>query len=161
MAKARNKKMIEPSHPPVQTGPYLAAALIAEKILREPDAATIVRVIDKIGISPETVKDIKDDMLGLPLTILLSFRSGGYIGKSELVLVQVGPSGNSMPCGLANLSFESTIDTKYMMSQVVLKWEYEGDYSFDVFLDHKLVSRIPLQIEFPRLSLAKHETGRS
>src|SRR5437870_4407246 len=64
-------------------GPYLTAALIAENVLTEIDnTITMVRVIDRVGISPEVIKDLKDNKLGFPLTIVISFKAGGFEGKS-------------------------------------------------------------------------------
>ncbi len=137
------------SAPNLQTGPYLSAALIAEKILTERDdnATSIIRIVDKIGISPESISSHKENVLGFPLVVLVSFRAGGYRGESVLLLVQVSPSGESEPVGLCHVQFDGTpnglYDLKLPLSMV---WHGPGRYWYDVYLDNKLLSRIPFEV---------------
>lgn len=149
MAKAKKRKTKGTPRQLPRKGPYLSAALIAEKILTEQDKAiTIVRVVDRVGISPESINDLKDNKLGLGfLTIVLSFKAGGYEGRSGLLIIQGGPSGNSEPLGMAEIPFDGTLGSGYnIFCPVALRWEKDGHYWFDTYLDNQFVTRIPLEV---------------
>lgn len=141
-------------------GPYLSAGLIAEKILveRDDNSMSIIRIVDKIGISPESVSVLKDNVLGFPLVALVSFRAGCYSGHSVLLLVQVAPSGESQPVGMCRIAFDGTpnglYDVRLPLSMV---WHGPGRYWYDVYLDNKLLSRIPFEVVVGDASAVRSE----
>jgi hypothetical protein len=131
-------------------GPHLAVALIAEAVLTETNnKMSIIRVVDKIGLASETITTInKDEVVTFPLVVVISFKAGGFKGESAMLLVQVGPAGESEPIGLSRFQFAGGNDTwEIKMTPLNMKWYGPGQYWFDVYLDNKLFSRIPFQIE--------------
>lgn len=145
MAKPKKSKEVAVSRPE-RKGPFLTTALIAEKILREPDKAiTAVRIVDAVGISSEGI--VKDSKVGLNLWILVSFKAGGFKGDSILLITEEGPSGQSKPVGLSPIKFDGNQSSgSTVMCQVALTWDRDGLYWFDVFLDNQFVTRIPLTV---------------
>jgi hypothetical protein len=134
---------------PERTGPYLSAALIAERVLIEHDQTqTFVRVIDKCGISADAIKNLKDNELSFaPMAIALVFKAGGYQGKSHVLVIQGGPSGKSRPLGIVEINFDGTLGRSYsVLVPVVIAWERDGFYWFDIQLDNKFVTRIPFEV---------------
>src|SRR5437868_2413883 len=101
MAKAKKGKAATTQPKIERKGPYLSVALIAERIITETDGvASFMRVIDRVGISPEMISQLKKskhEKMGLNLTIALYFKAGGFKGSSNLLIVQGCPSGKSEP----------------------------------------------------------------
>src|SRR5947209_6629337 len=156
MAKARPQKKSAPkaTRPP---GPYLTAALIAEKLLAESDGVTsIVRIVDRIAVQAEGLAELEksqDNRMALPLTLVIAFRAGGFRGKSAALILQEGPSGQSEPMGASPIDFDGSPDGGFnLKAPLTLKWEGAGRYWYNVYLDNKFVSRVPLTVEIGKLS---------
>jgi hypothetical protein len=129
-------------------GPYLDAALVCEDLVQETGdlAISAIRLVNRITAHDLTPK--LGALVPLPLVLLVSFKAGEVIGKRELSLYMVSPSGKrNQPSSFGQrriLSFAGG-DTG-AVTAVGLALEYEGDgtYWIDVRLDGRSYSRIPL-----------------
>jgi hypothetical protein len=81
------------------SGPYLNAALICEKVLQEKDETlSVIRMIDRFNVtvsalgSPENLPPIP-----LSLTVLIALKSGKARGRSTVKLRIENPSGLKLP----------------------------------------------------------------
>jgi hypothetical protein len=134
---------------PERKGPFLSAALIAERVLAEEDGTlTFVRIVDKCVIPAEAIKNRKGDDLDFsPMRIALTFKAWGYGEKSHVLIIQGGPSGKSKPLGMTEIPFDGTQGRSYpVFAPVVITWDGDGFYWFDIQLDNKFVTRIPFEI---------------
>jgi hypothetical protein len=133
---------------PDRNGPFLSAALIAERVLVEVDALTFVRIVDKCVIPTEAAKNRAGEELDFsPMRIALIFKAWGYEGKSHVAIIQGGPSGQSKPIGMSEIPFDGTEGRSYpVFSPVVITWEGDGFYWFDIQLDNRFVTRIPFEV---------------
>jgi hypothetical protein len=131
-----------------RVGPFLQTALIAEKILSEPDGTvTIVRVVDRIGLQTESINHPENATISLNLTILIGLKAGGFKGKGTVTIVQVGPAGKNQAIGKAEFTFDGTQSAGYnTQAPCLLKWEGDGQYWYEIFLNDRFLSRIPLQV---------------
>jgi hypothetical protein len=153
MAKVRQRRRNLPPIPPIPqgpplgSGPHLSAALIAERVLTEQDSVpSIVRVVDKVGINPVKMKDSLG-IVGIPLTIWVSFKGDGFKGERPVVFVQVSPSDKRQPIGFANIQFDGSKAKGFnVIIPTVLKWEGPGQYWYDVYLGDKFCTRMPLEV---------------
>jgi hypothetical protein len=145
MARVDKRKKANRS---ARIGPYVSATLIAEKILLEPDgASTIVRIVDRVGVDPVVVNQPMGTVIGLNLIILAAFRAGGFKGKSKVMIVHETPSGKTEAIGMSELQFDGTAaQTVNAQGPVVLKWEGAGQYWYNILLENKFVSRLPLLV---------------
>jgi hypothetical protein len=142
MAKSRKGKL---------GGPYLAAAVFCELTTEDRDGAvSAIRIIDQINlmVHPSAPADVK-----LPVHIqgLLTFKTGYATGGERPIrLVMHSPSGKTQaldytvsfspnPHGGANLRLQQVI----MVDKGGLFW-------FDVMLDGKRMTRMPLFINVAR-----------
>lgn len=135
---------------PERKGPFLSAALIAERVLVEETTGTLtfVRIIDKCVFPAEAVKNRTGEELDFsPMRIALIFKAWGYEGKSHVAIIQGGPSGQSKPLGISEIPFDGTEGRSYpVLSPVAITWEGDGFYWFDIQLDNRFVTRIPFEV---------------
>jgi len=143
--------------------PWLATAVSCEKVLEEKDSAfTIVRVINRIGVTVHTVQPNAPTptaadtraiaaTLPFPLTGFLSFRAPGKpSGPHSLRVLVHGPSGaiTELASFPNAIKFAEGDQMFNVVLQFGLGFSAEGLYWFDVLLDESLVTRMPLQVVF-------------
>lgn len=145
-------------------GPYLAAAFFCESTIedKQDGALTAVRIIDTITfqIDPSAPDDFPSETKRLPVPVsgILSFKTGDSPGDHTIRLVAQSPSGKSQtilekvvpftlqPQGGANIRLNQVIQVK----QGGLFWIH-------VFLDGKQVTRMPLMISVQRAVAAPNQ----
>jgi hypothetical protein len=142
------------------SGPYLAAAFFCESVIEDKhdNALSAIRIIDQVNLvlSSNAPSDFPSEQTRLPVPIsgILSFKTGGAPGEHIVRVEMVSPSGKrslahkqTLVCskeehGGANLRYTATV--------MVMKG---GLFWFDLFLDDELVTRMPLKIAIQRESL--------
>jgi hypothetical protein len=141
--------------------PLLAAALICERVLQETDnVLSLIRVVDTVTLPPEPVP-AKDELVGLPLSVLLLFKTGDARGKRQILVTLVKPSGAKEPAVLVEYDFGSPEEGGHNVHMPVrLKWEQEGLYHFDVVLGGTQLTRIPLRVKFATLLASRTKRQR-
>jgi hypothetical protein len=138
-------------------GPFLAAAFYCETVIEDKGDGTLsaIRIIDQINIlvPPDAPLDFPSEQqrIQVPIMAVLSFRTGDAKGTHTVTVVMESPTGKK------NTPYEHTIpfsDVKHgganlrvNMTIAVVKG---GLFLADVFLDGKLVTRMPLQIDVRR-----------
>ncbi len=137
----------------ISSGPYLAAALLCEKILEEKDGSvSIIRMIDRITLttqapsSPETLPPTP-----LNLSALISFKSGSARGRHTVKWRIETPSGLKLPDQLLPVLFEGEDRGVNLFLNINMVVDQEGIYWFDVLLKDQLLTRIPLRILYQRI----------
>jgi hypothetical protein len=137
-------------------GPYLAAAFFCDQIVQGNDGAlTPVRISDQthIAISANVPPDFpsKENRLFVPMAGLLSFKTGDFPGEHTVRIIMESPSGevksafeqkvqfSHPPHGGGNVILHNTVGV------------YKGGlFWFDVYLDDKLMTSMPLRITYSR-----------
>lgn len=135
------------------SGPYLIAAILCEKVLQEKDeTVSIIRMIDRItltvpaSISPETLPP-----LPLNLTLFLAFKSGNARGRNTIKLRIESPSGIRLPEQLVPILFEGEERGANLILGLNMVVDQEGVYWFDIFLEEDRITRIPLRVLYQRV----------
>ena len=145
-------------------GPYLAAALFCETVIEDAAdrALSAIRIIDTITLVLPDTPDFpsKENRLPVRMTGLLSFKTGGSPGEHVVRVVMISPSGKKNPAleqtitlrepeqGGANVTLRTTIG--------VVKG---GLFWFHVYLDGKLLTRMPLKIVLEKSGQSPAETS--
>jgi hypothetical protein len=132
-------------------GPYLALAVICERALIEKDdVMSLVRIFDQWNV--------KGPFQKMPVTfvspwVVVSFRAGSFRGKADISISPKTPAGNDLPRFQAVIHFGDKGDqqTANVIAQMGFAAEEEGTYWFDVLLDRKMLTRIPLKLVYERL----------
>jgi hypothetical protein len=135
------------------SGPYLNAALICEKVLQEKDEAiSVIRMIDRIIVtvnalgSPESLPPIP-----ISLAVLIALKSGNARGRSTVKLRIESPSGLKLPDQLLPVLFEGEDRGVNLVMNLNLVLNQEGVYWFDVLLEEQLLTRMPLRAVYQRI----------
>ena len=132
-------------------GPYLTAALICEKVLRETDGVlTPVRIIDKFFVNGST-----EQMQPVTLTfsILILLKAGDYRGRAAVAVHPTSPTGKELQALTFSIHFEGDNDRGVaIIAPTGLQVDEEGLYWFDVKRDGQLVSRIPLRVVYQQIT---------
>ena len=137
-------------------GPYLAAAVFCEKVLQEKDGvASIIRVVDRLIITasgPEPPE--KMPPFTLRTTVFLSFKSGIAKGSATVKFIPTDPDRRRLtPETLLPVFFEGDDRGADVVAEVTLQVKQEGLYWFEVWLDERLVTKMPLRVVYQRMRL--------
>ena len=134
-------------------GPYLAAALLCEKVLQEKDeVVSIVRIVDRVTLiapastSPETLPPIS-----LNLSAFISLKSGSVRGRYTIKWRTETPSGIRLPDQLLPALFDGEDRGVNLILTLNIVIDQEGVYWFDVLLEDQLLTRIPLRVLYQRI----------
>lgn len=136
--------MTEPS------GPFLAAAFFCESILEGKDGAlSVIRIIDRVTQSAKG-PGAPEEMPPLAINVwaLIALRSGSARGRATLSIRPENPAGQRTPGVELPVLFEGEERGQNFRTEIGFVAEMEGLYWFDVLLDDKLLTRIPLRVVY-------------
>jgi hypothetical protein len=136
-----------------ESGPYLIAALLCERVLQEKDeTVSIIRMVDRITLTvPASTSPATLPPLPLALTLFLAFKSGSARGRNTIKLRIESPSGLRLPEQLLPVLFEGEdrgVNLNLALSMII---DQEGVYWFEIFLEEEFLTRVPLRILYQRI----------
>ena len=135
-----------------KTGPFLAAAVFCERVMEEKDnVVSLIRVVDilKVQKSAELTTILNEKQMGMiasPIMAVLAFKSGDAKGEYDLKVIPVSPSGKRLKAMTAKVTFlggEFGVNVRAVVPAPILE---EGLYWYEVRLNGKLFTRMPLRI---------------
>jgi len=125
--------------------PYVTAALICEKLLREKDETlTLVRVADRLQYSLQGFPAETKPMI--QMNGLLSLKSGSVTGDHMIKLVSVKPNGQRWDAHSQSVNLLGNDHGVNIIMNINLGVDQDGLYWFDVLFDDEILTRIPLMI---------------
>lgn len=131
-------------------GPYLAMAVLCEKVLTEQDGVlSVIRIVDRLTISaagPEPPDEMPATQLNL--VALVAFRSGSARGRYKVKLRPEDPSGIQLPVLEMPIHFEGEERGANIVVGFNFVAEHEGLYWIDVLFQEDVVTRIPLRVMY-------------
>ncbi len=131
-------------------GPFLATAVLCEKVLREADGAfSAIRVFDRLTVTAASGQPMSVDVPRPPMHFFLwiSFRAGAARGKASIGVKIERPDGIVRDVGLgAPILFEGEERAANVVVELHVTFELDGLYWFQVVLDEELITKIPLRI---------------
>ena len=90
-----------------KTGPYLTAAMICEKILKEEDGVTsAMRIVDIVNLPGDQSLPPPGTVIGLPLALLVMLKSGDFRGDRDILIILATPSGIKVELGKVRVVFD-------------------------------------------------------
>lgn len=128
-----------------KTLPYIAAALLCEKVLQEKDEViSIMRIVDRLQYRVEGLPPGVKPIVNLQGLIML--KSGPVSGEHTVTIVAERPNGerkelNRLPIVLRGKDYGHNI-----ILNLGLGVEQDGLYWFDVLFDGDVLSRIPITV---------------
>lgn len=137
-------------------GPYLAMALLCEKVLTEADGVvSLIRIVDRITVSmsgPKPPSDMPPALVNL--TLVLGFKSGFARGPYQVSVKAVGPSQQMLNSFELPMLLEGEDRGTQMALNLVFQAAEEGVYWFEVYVLDALITKVPLRIVYQRLSMS-------
>jgi len=142
-----------PEQHPFERGPYLAVAVLCEKVLTEQDGvASLIRIVDRVthqAIGPNAPFSLAPFQYSL--WMFLSFKSGNARGTKDLTIRLQKPSGESPFAQTLPINFEGEDDRgANVVVQLQIEIDMVGLWWFDISLDGIPVTRLPLRIIYLR-----------
>jgi hypothetical protein len=132
-------------------GPFLQAALICERVLREQDGVlSAIRVIDRLV--RRAGPDAPDELAPFeqPIEILLLMKSGAARGRFELTIGVEKPSGEQGEVLEVPVHFEGEDRGIQVVLPMSFAADQEGLYWFDIGFEGTRITRMPLRVLYQR-----------
>lgn len=132
-----------------ENGPYLNAALICEKMLRETDGVlSPIRIIDRYTLNVVTQGAEPTDIPRptFSFCLFVSFRGGAAQGTHLLTIRIERPDGLRRDMASSSLYFEPGERGTNLVAELTVTFEIDGLYWFEVFLADQFVTKLPLRI---------------
>jgi hypothetical protein len=130
-------------------GPFLQAAFICEKVLTEADGTvSAIRIIDRFFITPGPGQLAAAAMPAVVMshTLFVTFKSGTAHGRFTAKLVFRGPSGLKLQEVSVPVLLEGEERGANLIIPYQIQVDQEGLYWFDVYLNEKLMTKIPFRV---------------
>jgi len=136
---------------PADNGPYLAVAVICERILVEKDdVISLVRIFDRLTIKPPSENTPTPS---IPFWLAISFRAGRFRGKVAVTMKMISPSNQTVWESTASLTFLNEKDDEQasnLLGNLNVPAAEEGTYWLEVALENKTITQVPLRIVHER-----------
>lgn len=89
--------------------------------------------------------------MALNLALFLSFKSGSARGSNTIKMRIESPSGIRLPEQLLPIFFEGEDRGVNLILALNMVVDQEGVYWFDILLEEKLLTRVPLRVIYQRV----------
>lgn len=138
-------------------GPYLQIAVLCERVLQEQDSVmSLIRIVDRFtqrAVGPNAPERMPP--LPISATLVLSLKSGFARGSFQVRIRLRTPTGRELPSASLPVLFEAPHRGHNLIVPFELEAQEEGVYWFDVFLNERPMTQVPLQVVYERVSLDK------
>ena len=138
------------THAPLQGGPYLRCALICERVLEEKDnVLSAIRIFERFIVAatgPDAPESIPKT--AVPFALLISFIPGEARGSARVQVQMEEPSGLKRDPLEFTVHFDAPSSPVNLILNFQLDTEQPGLYWFDVLLDGRLITRVPLLLQY-------------
>lgn len=132
-------------------GPHVQIAAICEKVLQEGDGIlSLIRVVDRITITARGDGPDELPQGTIDVTLVVSLKADDARGRYPLILRLQQPAGNFLPDRQVDVMFEGDERGVNVISPVRFD-AIEGLHWFEVEMNGKQLSRIPLRIMYQRV----------
>jgi hypothetical protein len=133
-------------------GPYLLTAVLCQSAQQDQYGAfNIINVLEQLvaGTSDPNAPE-KMPTFRFQGDLAISFASGKATGSRRLSIVPVQPSGDRLDPVTQRIDLRGGDHRATFISNVSMDITEEGVYWFDVSLDDRIVTRIPLRVRYER-----------
>jgi hypothetical protein len=134
-------------------GPYIALAVFCEKVLQEADGVlSLIRVVDRVQVTASGTGDLPDELplQQIPMTLVVSLRSGDARGRHPIHLDVELPSGQTLERRSVDVMFEGEDRGANVILNIGLEAQ-EGVYWIAISCHDQELTRVPLRVIYQRI----------
>ncbi|MFT3880175.1 MAG: hypothetical protein QM703_11010 [Gemmatales bacterium] len=136
--------------------PYVVAALICEKVLKEEDGvASPMRIVDTLNLNKSATESLDSNHLIRPqLQMFLSLRAARPTKDLMIEVWNITPRGRRDKFGVSEFKF-SERPTGHSITAVFpvhIRWDGEGLYWFDITVNGHTLTRAALHINLEAIN---------
>jgi hypothetical protein len=138
---------------PFERGPYVQVAGFCEYALRESDGVlSMIRLVDRITHT-ERGPNPPDEMpeVHYPLNLVIILKSGTARGRHDITIIPEQPSGETLAPATTSINLEGEGKGVNIVTRIDIPYKLEGLYWFKVLFDSKIITRVPLEIQYARM----------
>ena len=134
-------------------GPYIQAACFCDTIIEDKTGSlSLIRIIDTITHmerGPEPPEEMPTFPFSLKMVVML--KSGDARGRANLRVVPEKPTGATLDPFTVTVHFDGEERGINVITNMALNFDVEGLYWFNIYLDDKQLSSIPLRVKYNRI----------
>jgi len=133
-------------------GPYLLMAVLCERAQQDQYGSfSVMNVLEQLVAGTDS-PDAPEKMPTFRFqgSLAISFASGKATGNHTLSVIPVEPSGSRLDAVSQVIQLKGEDHRATFVSNVSMDITDEGVYWFEVSLDRRVVTRIPLKIRYER-----------
>lgn len=139
-----------------EQGPYVQVAAFCEKVLTEQDGVvSLIRIVDRVThtrVGPDAPENLPE--FDYRVLAALTLKSGKIHGRHSLRFERQLPSSEiDTGFGLdATVHLEGENRGTSVVIELVAKYSMEGVYWYNVYFDDELLTRMPFEVRYARLT---------
>jgi hypothetical protein len=134
-------------------GPFLQVGCLCENVIEDKTGTlSLIRIIDTIThteAGPSPPEELPPFPFSLKLVLIL--KSGQARGRANLRIVPELPTGASLDPISMSVHFEGEEKGQNVITNIALTFKHEGLYWFNVYLDERPLTAIPLRVKYRRI----------
>jgi hypothetical protein len=128
-------------------GPFVAMAVLCQRIDRQPDGTVdVLGIVDGLGISVTEGEDLRADPAKITLTALVALRAGQWRGPFTVRVQGHFPSGLPGPSVSSRVFFTEDAPGATLTVPLDLEVQEGGVYRFDVSGEEGRLTEIALHV---------------
>ena len=130
-------------------GPHVQIAALCETVLLEPTGVlSLIRIVDRITISATPGASASMPLTQINLKAVIALKSDTARGRAMVGLRPQKPSGIYLEGIVSPVLFEGEDRGSNIITDLRMEIDEEGLYWFDVLVDDRVVTRMPLRIVY-------------
>jgi hypothetical protein len=138
-------------------GPYVKAAVFCDRVIEGKDnVLSFIRVIDRlvtVASGPGAPNEMPPS--SFQMTAVIMFTSGMARGRHDVRLEREAPNGTRNSIYSASVHLEGENKGHNLILNLAERFDFEGIYWYDVFVENQLMTRMPFQVIYSRQSAGR------
>lgn len=133
----------------IPRGPHVQLAALCENVLQESSGVlSLIRIVDRLTMSATPGAPSSMPTAQIHLKAVIALKSDTARGRSKVGLRPQKPSGIYLNEVISPVLFEGEDRGTNLIIDLNLELDEEGLYWFDVLVDDRVVTRMPLRIVY-------------
>lgn len=135
--------------PEVPSGPHVQIAALCESVLQETNGIlSLIRVVDRITINATPGAPMSMPRASIALKAVIALKADTARGRALVGLRPQRPSGINLDAIYSPVLFEGEDRGVNVIIDLRMDVDEEGLYWFDVFIEDRVITRMPLRIVY-------------